>query len=256
MTPTPRPPLCCLVNSVAAGGRRAGGRTLVTLCSQAQRGLATILPEMASSEESEEEVVDRALDRRLLVLVPALVLIGLIVYGLLTQVEPRTEEGKAAPEFELPLLDGSGTLSSEDLKGSPVVINFFASWCFPCREEAPDLQRLSQEYADEGVRFVGVNVQGGLPPTLLDSEQGAREFVEEFEITYPVVADEKGVLAKQLMDFYGLPQTFFIDDRWIFAGSSSGERVSDEDGAVVLGAISADALERTIQDLIAAAEAR
>lgn len=211
---------------------------------------------MVPSEELEEEVVDRPLQRRLLVVVPALVLVVLIAYGVFTQVEPRTREGKAAPEFELPLLDGSGTLSSDDLKGSPVVVNFFASWCFPCREEAPDLERLAQEYADEGVRFVGVNVQGGLPPTLLDSEEGAREFVEEFDITYPVVADKEGVLAKELMDFYGLPQTFFIDDRWIFAGSGSGERISGQDDAVVLGAISADELERTIQDLIETAESR
>ena len=209
-----------------------------------------------ATEEVEEEVIDRPIHRRLLVLVPALVLIALIAYGLSTQVEPRTAEGQEAPEFELPLLDGSGTLSSDQLKGSPVVINFFASWCFPCREEAPALERLSRKYADEGVRFVGVNVQGGLPPTLLDSEKGAREFVEEFDLTYPVVADKEGELAKQLMDFYGLPQTFFIDDRWIFAGSRSGQRVSNEDGAVVLGAISADVLERTIQDLIAEAEAR
>lgn len=209
-----------------------------------------------AEEEFEEEVVDRPLQRRLLVLVPALVLIGLIAYGLVTQVDPRTQEGKAAPEFTLPLLDGTGTLSSTDLKGSPVVINFFASWCFPCREEAPDLERLSRKYRDEGVRFVGVNVQGGLPATLLDSPVGAREFVDEFDITYPVVADEEGVLAKELMDFYGLPQTFFIDDRWMFAGSSSGEPVSGEKGAVVLGAISADVLERTIEDLIERAEAR
>jgi cytochrome c biogenesis protein CcmG/thiol:disulfide interchange protein DsbE len=208
------------------------------------------------SEELDEEVVDRPLQRRLLVLVPALVLIGLIAYGLTTQAEPRTAGGNDAPEFELPLLDGSGTLSSDDLKGSPVVINFFASWCFPCREEAPDLERLSTEYADEGVRFVGVNVQGGLPPGLLDSKEGALAFVEEFGITYPVVADNEGVLAKQLMDFYGLPQTFFIDDRWIFAGSRSGDRVANEEGAVVLGAISADALERAIQDLLAKAESR
>jgi cytochrome c biogenesis protein CcmG/thiol:disulfide interchange protein DsbE len=207
-----------------------------------------------AADEDYEGIADPPLQRRLLWLVPALVLIGLIAYGLTTRVEPRVKEGGAAPEFELPLLDGSGTLSSDDLKGGPVVVNFFASWCFPCREEAPDLQRLSEKYADQGVRFVGVNVQGGLPPTLLDSEIGAREFVDEFDITYPVVADKDGELAKQLMDFYGLPQTFFIDPEWVFAGSSAGERVSERDGAVVLGAISAETLERTILELLAESE--
>ena len=246
--------LCCLVN------QRGPERVRLLISAGMIRPPAAderLYPQRVMAEEElDEEVIDRPLHRRLLVIVPGLVLIALIAYGLSTQVEPRTAEGKAAPEFDLPLLDGSGRLSSDDLKGSPVVINFFASWCFPCREEAPDLERLSREYADEGVRFVGVNVQGGLPPTLLDSEKGAREFVEEFDITYPVVADKEGVLAKQLMDFYGLPQTFFIDDRWVFAGSSSGEELSNEDGAVVLGAISADALERTVQDLVEAAETR
>jgi cytochrome c biogenesis protein CcmG, thiol:disulfide interchange protein DsbE len=207
--------------------------------------------EARPEEEPEEEVVDKPLHRRLLVIVPALVLVGLIAFGALTRVEPRTGAGRTAPEFELPLLDGSGTLSSDDLKGSPVVFNFFASWCFPCREEAPALQRIADEYADEGVQVVGVNVQGGLPPTLLDSEIGAREFVQEFGITYPVVADKQGTLAKDLMDFYGLPQTFFVDHEWRFAGSSSGEKVDERQGAVVLGAISEEELQRTIEALVA-----
>jgi cytochrome c biogenesis protein CcmG, thiol:disulfide interchange protein DsbE len=207
--------------------------------------------EARPEEEPEEEVVDKPLHRRLLVIVPALVLVGLIAFGALTRVEPRTGAGRTAPEFELPLLDGSGTLSSDDLKGSPVVFNFFASWCFPCREEAPALQRIADEYADEGVQVVGVNVQGGLPPTLLDSEIGAREFVQEFGITYPVMADKQGTLAKDLMDFYGLPQTFFVDHEWRFAGSSSGEKVDERQGAVVLGAISEEELQRTIEALVA-----
>jgi cytochrome c biogenesis protein CcmG, thiol:disulfide interchange protein DsbE len=207
--------------------------------------------EARPEDEPEEEVVDKPLHRRLLVIVPALVLVGLIAFGALTRVEPRSGAGRTAPEFELPLLDGSGTLSSDDLKGSPVVFNFFASWCFPCREEAPALQRIADEYADEGVQVVGVNVQGGLPPTLLDSEIGAREFVQEFGITYPVVADKQGTLAKDLMDFYGLPQTFFVDHEWRFAGSSSGEKVDERQGAVVLGAISEEELQRTIEALVA-----
>ena len=205
--------------------------------------------------ELEEEPQERALHRRLLVIVPALVLVGLIVYGVTTRVEPKVAEGGAAPEFDLPLLDGAGTLSSDDLRGSPVVINFFASWCLPCREEAPVLERLSRDYADEGVRVVGVNVQGGLPSTLLDSQKGAEEFVDEFGITYPVVVDEDGKLAKALMDFYGLPQTFFVDHEWVFAGAGAGDRIEDRGGAAVLGAISPKTLEREVKALVEEARA-
>lgn len=211
---------------------------------------------MAADEELDQEHGDRPLQRRLLVIVPALVLLGLMVYGVTTAVEPKVAEGTAAPEFELPLLDGSGTLSSDDLRGSPVVVNFFASWCFPCREEAPLLERLSREYASDGVRFVGVNIQGGLPPTLLDSQRGAEEFVDDFGITYPVVVDRDGDLAKSLMDFYGLPQTFFIDHEWLFAGADAGEQVAEREGVAVLGAISPETLEEEVAELARRARGR
>ena len=83
------------------------------------------------------------------------------------------------------------------------------------------------KYADEGVRFVGVNVQGGLPPMLLDSTEAALDFVEEYDVTYPTVVDPDGELAKELMDFYGLPQTFFVDHEWVFAGDLFGPDAPD-----------------------------
>ena len=200
-------------------------------------------------DELEEEPQDRPAHRRLLAIVPALVLIGLIAYGVATRAEPKVAVGRAAPEFELPLLDGTGTLTSDQLRGAPVVVNFFASWCFPCRQEAPDLQRLSERYQGD-VTFLGVNVQGGLPPGLLDSQKGAREFVADFGITYPVVVDPDGELAKDLMDFYGLPQTFFIDHEWVFAGAQAGDRVQGAQDAVVLGPVSAERLESEIEALL------
>jgi peroxiredoxin len=148
---------------------------------------------------------------------------------------------KEVPDFDLPLL-GGGTLSSEALRGSPVVMNFFASWCAPCREEAPLLERTWRTYRGDGVRFVGVNIQ--------DTERNARRFVREFGITYPVLRDEDQELARAL-DVYGLPQTYFVDDDWRLLTIAEGPRVGEGRGQVVqLGAISRRELVEQIEQLL------
>ena len=132
--------------------------------------------------------------------------------ALLLALQPASE--RRVPPFRLPLLDG-GTLSSEELRGSPVVVNFFASWCVPCREEAPVLERAWRAYRDRGVRFVGVNVQ--------DTTPDARRFVREYGITYPVVRDAEGTFGDGL-GVAGLPQTFFIDEEWQLLDVEAQER--------------------------------
>jgi thiol-disulfide isomerase/thioredoxin len=149
-------------------------------------------------------------------------------------------ESRRGPEFELGLLSG-GTLSSADLEGSPVVLNVWASWCTPCREEAPVFERLWREYEDEGVRFVGVNTQ--------DTEEGALDFVKDFGMTYPVVFDREQELVEQL-DLVGLPQTFFLDSDYEFEASSSQEQVGTGRGTVVLGAMGEKELRDRIEGLL------
>ena len=157
----------------------------------------------------------------------------------------RPASEKRPPEFELPLLTG-GTLSSEELQGSPVVLNFFASWCAPCREEAPRLEEAWRAHRDEGLVMVGVDVN--------DTEQDVRRFVRRFDITYPIVRDEDDKLINQLA-VQGLPQTFFIDRNWELLEVSSGEEVGGATGDIVpLGAISKEDLEANIERLLAADE--
>jgi cytochrome c biogenesis protein CcmG/thiol:disulfide interchange protein DsbE len=115
------------------------------------------------------------------------------------------------PRFELQKLDGSGSISDADLRGHPVVINFWASWCGPCRREAPLLERKWGEYESKGVRFVGVDVK--------DLEDPAAEFASKFGLTYPLVRDPDLSLYKDLTTDDGLPQTFFIaPDGSVMAG--------------------------------------
>ena len=163
--------------------------------------------------------------------VPAAAFIALLAYGVFTAAPSKVEPGDEIPDFELPLLDGSGTISKEDLLGSPVVINFFASWCFPCREEAPLLRAAAEKYESEGVRFVGVDIR--------DARSRAELFVDEFDLGFPIVRDERLELATEL-GVFGIPETFFIDHEGKFVGVVAGARQSEDRGTVVLGAIDAD----------------
>lgn len=178
--------------------------------------------------------------RILVALVPALAFIALLWIGL-ARSGSQAESGGTAPSFDLPLLDGGGSLSDEDLRGKVVVVNFWASWCIPCREEAPLLEKTWSAYRDQGVVFLGVNIK--------DAESDARRFVEEFDITYPNVRDLDQGLTRDF-GVKGLPETFFVDHAWTFVGAISGAETGDQQGTVILGAISEDELVSNVEVLI------
>lgn len=115
--------------------------------------------------------------------------------------ELRPELRPPAPDFTLPLFDG-GTLQLADLRGQVVVLNFWASWCPPCRAEAPTFARVSQAFQERGVVFVGVNVQ--------DTEPDARAFLAEFGIRYPNGPDTTTQIATDY-GVAGIPTTLFLD---------------------------------------------
>ena len=137
-------------------------------------------------------------------------------------------ERVAAPDLVGTTLDGQ-QLSSAGLAGDVLVVNVWASWCAPCRSEAPSLERLSKEFADQGVSFIGLNTR--------DSDTSARSFVERFGITYPNVVDRDGVLQlgfRESLPPRAIPSTLVID--------RSG-RVA----ARVLGAVSESSLSGVIE---------
>lgn len=111
------------------------------------------------------------------------------------------EIGSPAPDFEVDLLDGSTFRLSEHLAadGRPVVLNFWASWCGPCRAEMPDFDRFAQ--AKPGVLVVGVAVD--------DAEANARAFAEELGISYTLGIDEDGTIGRHY-PYLGLPATWVI----------------------------------------------
>ncbi len=190
--------------------------------------------------EELEDYPRRSRWRRLvLIVVPAAAFVGLLAYGLLTSAS-QLGPGDPLPDFDLPRLDG-GRLSNSDLAGRPVVINFFASWCLPCRDEAPILEEVAREYEDDGVMFVGVNVR--------DARSKAMLFVDEFDIGYPVVRDERLSLANDL-GVYGLPETFFVDHEGELVGTVTGAEIGERAGTVILGAIEREQLVSNIEVLL------
>lgn len=109
-----------------------------------------------------------------------------------------------APAFTLPRLTGSGELSLSSYRGEAVLLNFWASWCLPCKEETPLLQRSWERWQGRGVVFIGVNAK--------DFRGDARSFTRRYGVTYPNVYDGKG----STLGRYGVtafPETYFLDAR-------------------------------------------
>ena len=106
-----------------------------------------------------------------------------------------------APNFSLPSFAG-GDIDLAAYRGHPVVLNFWASWCPPCRAEAPAVQRVWDRYRDRGVIFLGVNSS--------DNDGPARAYLQEYGVTYPNVRDDAGDVAT-LYHADSLPTTILID---------------------------------------------
>jgi peroxiredoxin len=108
--------------------------------------------------------------------------------------------GQAAPDWKDPLVTG-GSLSMAQLRGKPVFMDFFATWCPPCNDEAPEVNAAYQQYKPQGLQVIGVDVQ--------ENAQKAKQFVDQHQLTYPAVVDS-GTLS-DLYSINGMPVGVFID---------------------------------------------
>jgi thiol-disulfide isomerase/thioredoxin len=126
--------------------------------------------------------------------------------------------GKPAPDARFALLGGGDSMSLADLKGTPVVVNFFATWCVPCVKEMPGFEQVHQEIGDE-LAFVGIDLR--------DSESGARELVDKTGVTYTIGRDPSGSLF-EAFDAVNMPSTFLIAADGTVVASHAGALTADE----------------------------
>ena len=159
------------------------------------------------------------------VLAAVVALVALLAYGLASNEPERGVERaliaggrEPAPDVDLPRLEGNGNGSLADYRGHVVVLNFWASWCDPCRAESPLLQRWHERLDKQGATVLGVDVQ--------DVSGDALDFVSEYGLTYPMLRDGPGDIRDDF-GILGLPETFVIDRRGRVAAVARGP-VDDE----------------------------
>lgn len=157
------------------------------------------------------------------VLLPVLVVLALL--GLATLRHQQTlaigaalarGETPPVPAVTLPAFNGP-PITLAALRGHPVVINFWASWCIPCRDEAPLIEGMWREFGSRGLIVLGVDTQ--------DLEAPARAFIKQYGITYPNVRDPDGSVGR-LFGTTGVPETFFISADGRILGKFPGAEVS------------------------------
>lgn len=139
--------------------------------------------------------------------------------------------GEPAPDFELEVLDGDDVRLS-DYAGRPVLINFWASWCEPCKLETAELIRIYEAHRADGLAVLGINL------TMTDSVASVRAFAEQLEVTYPILLDRDGEVSRRLYRVPGIPMTVLVDRGGIIAD-------------IRVGPMSGDELDAAVRDLLA-----
>jgi len=132
---------------------------------------------------------------------------------------PNPKEGFTAPDFTLDLL-GGGEVTLSDLRGRPVVLNIWATWCGPCREEMPAIEKVYRSYEELGLVVIGLNL------TSQDSEQAVAAFVQDLGLTFPIALDRDGSVGNRYQ-LLGLPTTYFIDSQGVIQSVVVGGPMSE-----------------------------
>ena len=150
------------------------------------------------------------------------------------------EDGALAPDFLLESLRAD-EMRLSDFRGQPVVLNFWATWCGPCREEIPQLVAAYDQYRAEGLVVIGLNLQEG--------KSIVQPYADDFGMEFPILIDRDGEVGEKYR-ILGLPQTYFIDRDGVIQSTFIGPFLEDREGTNVQDAIDQSDLERGIAEIL------
>ena len=183
-------------------------RTDAELDTELPEWLQEVTEEAREAPVAEAPVQQRLSTSTVVMMLGVLAVVGLLGYALIERERQRdTPKSGPAPNFEVtmfeyePMAMSGETVSLKSLRGQVIVINFWASYCVPCQNEAPMLERLWREYRDRGVIFLGINTE--------DPLKDALDYLDEYGITYPNAPD-KGAQMERAYRITGIPETFVI----------------------------------------------
>lgn len=140
--------------------------------------------------------------RSIIAILVAVAIVALLVFGLVSKGNSRLAIGEKAPSPTLPKLEEPGSASLKEYRGKWVLVNFWASWCVPCRDEAPALEQFQQEHEGKNFTVVGIDTQ--------DISDDGTKFAREFHISYPLLHDGNGDNGHEF-GTTGVPENYLLE---------------------------------------------